>query len=236
MAERNNNKNWQESLKMWISGKHDKEVYKKTLTLNLIIVFLTLLVSILLFSKSFSLYLHQISFLGSSYWNPEGHVIFNIGFIIAGLIFIPHTLFLYYRLLPDLKVFSLLSGFFLLIASIGFALVGVFPSSGNYTAHMTAAVMAFGGIALGMIFMIFPLLKKIKRKEKWPTPKLMLILFLPLISIIIFTLIFVGIPVVNNLPDSLYNEPPEIWAFCEWLIAFSGFFWFFGIIYSSMIE
>ncbi len=236
MGDRNKEKNWKKSFKLWILGKQSKELYKKTLTLNLIIFSSTIIISILLFSGTFSFYEHQISFLGNNHWNPLGSLIFNNGFIIAGLIFIPHCFYVYQIILPDLKIFCKISVFFLLIASIGLSLVGIFPSSGNYTMHMTAAVMAFGGIAFSMIFMIFPLLKKIKRKEKWPSKRIILILFSPLIFIIIFTAIFVGIPVVNNFPDSLYNKPPELWALCEWLIAFTGMFWFFGIIYSSMYE
>ena len=236
MADRNNEKNWKASFKLWFLGKHDKELYKKTITLNLIILVGTLVISILLFSVPFSFYLHQISFLGSTYWNPNGFLVFNIGFIIIGILLIPHCFFFYKYLLPDIKMFSRLSVFFLLIASVGLSLVGVFPSSGNYTLHITAAVLAFGGIAFSMIFMLFPLLKKIKRKEPWPSPKLVLILFLPLFIIIIFTAIAVGIPVVNNFPASMYNEPPELWALCEWLIAFTGMFWFFGILYSRIYQ
>jgi hypothetical protein len=236
MNERNIDNSWKESFRLWFLGKQSKEIYKKTITLNLIIVVVTLLVSILLYSESFSLYEHQISFLGSRRENPAGYLIFNIGFIIAGLIFIPHVFFLYQCLLPDIKILSQISILFLLLASIGLSFVGIFPSDFIYSTHMIAAVTAFGGIAFSMILMIFPFIKKILRNAEWPSIRIMLLFFCPLISIIVFTAIFVGVPVLEDFPNSILGEPPELWAICEWLIAITSMFWFFGMIYSSLYQ
>lgn len=221
-----------DSMRTWLIGKSNKSTYVKSLLAVVLIFGLTILLSILFYPRVFSFLSTQVSSLGALRLYSPGYYIFTIGFISIGILLVPHGLFLYRCLKPDLGLLGNTSIFFLFLASIGISLVGVFPTDISYAAHLTGAIMAFGGIVLGMIFIIFPFAKRIRRDEDWPSISLIILLFSPLIITAILTAIIIGIPVGTQILNGLELDEPEIWALFEWLLVFFSMYWFFGIIFT----
>ena len=223
-------------MKDWILGKQSKEVYHKTLLGVSILIICTFVFSIIFYPKDFSFLTTQVSALGG--FRPEslGYYIYTVGFISMGILLIPHGLYLFRSLKSDLGIYGRISFFLIIIACFSISCVGVFPMSFSRAAHFTAAAMAFGGFVIGMIFLINPLVKRIKRGAEWPTWKLIIILFSPLIITSILTIIIVGVPVVNQLLNGQEVNEPEIWALFEWLLVFSSMYWFIGIVFTCKPE
>jgi len=220
----------------WIVGKASKEIYRKTLLGVSILIICTFLFSIIFYPRDFSFLTTQVSSLGG--YRPEslGYYIFTFGFISMGILLIPHGLYLFRSMKSDLGFYGHISFFFLMLSCIGICSVGIFPMSFSRTVHLIAAALAFGGIAIGMIFLINPLVKRIKRGAEWPSWKLIIILFSPLIITSILTIIIVGVPVVSQIVNNQKLNEPDIWALFEWLLVFTSMYWFIGIVFTCKPE
>lgn len=217
-------------IKEWFLGKQEKNVYRKGI-LGILALFLgSIFLSILFYPRNFSFLSTQVSSLGGFRPESPGYYLFTFGLIFTGILLIPHGLFLYQCLKDDLGILGYISVVLLFFASIGISLVGIFPTDLSYAAHLIAAIMAFGGIGLGMLFMLFPLIKMARNRMDWPSYKLIIILSLPLLITMVITGIIVGIPVGMQLLNGLEIDEPEIWALCEWFLVFTSVFWFFGLI------
>lgn len=219
-------------IKEWITGRASKEVYRKTLIGVSVLIICTFLFSIIFYPGDFSFLTTQVSSLGG--FRPEslGYYMFTIGFVTMGILLIPHGLYLFRSLKSDLGLFGHISFFLLITACLGIIGVGLFPMSFSRAVHWIAAGMAFGGIAIGMVFLIGPLRGRIKRGAKWPTNLLIIALFSPLIITAILTIVIVGVPVVGQILNNQELNEPDIWALFEWLLVFSSMYWFIGIVYT----
>jgi len=225
----------------WYSGKEERELYVKTAILNIIIMLGSMLIAAIIWNISnveqYSILKFAISDLGSFYRNP-GYIMFSIGLIIAGIIFIPHALYFYRCLKPDIELLSKISLLFFLISSVGITLVGVFPHDIYYLAHTIAAVMAFGGLVIATLFMTFPLLKKLLRKAEWPSLKILILFLTPPVVIFISTAILIGLPFINDLSNNIFSldSLPDLWPLFEWLMMLSALYAVFGILLTSKPE
>ena len=220
-------------IKDWFVGKASKEVYTKTLVVVLIITICTFLFSILFYHKdNFSFLSTQVSSLGS--FKPErvGSYFFTIGFVLMGVLMLPHGLFLFRTIKDDLGVYGKISFVFLMMACVGIVFVGLIPTNISYTIHVIAAGMAFGGIAFGMILIMPPLKNRVKRGAEWPTWPLIIVLFFPLLIIAVLSITLIGIPAFDGVFKGVGFTEPDFWPLFEWLLVFTSMYWFFGIVFT----
>ncbi|MBD3352400.1 MAG: DUF998 domain-containing protein [Candidatus Lokiarchaeota archaeon] len=217
----------------WLFGKSKKALYAKSVLVTLFIIFGSIFLSIYLYPSGFSFKTHEISGLGSSGNSDLGSKVFNIGFMISGVLFLPHVFYLYRRLMPDLKILSTLSSALLFFASIGISMVGLFPSNASYIMHVIAAIFAIGGSFLSSLVIIPTLVVKIKNNKDWKIGPF-LIIYGQLLFVCIFTIIEVGIPILIEIINGIYitGTYPPIWPICEWGILFSIIIWVCGLFIS----
>lgn len=216
----------------WVAGKADKKIYITTISLAVAIMFLGIILAALTYPRTFSFYTVQISELASRNVHPLGSTLYLITFVIAGIIIVPHGVYFYKILLPDVKVISLLCGICIIVAGIGLALVGLFPSDVNYPMHVIGAIGVIGGIALCCLLSIIPIVRKLIRKAEWPKWWHLMFVYGPLFVVALYTAIFVGIPIIQQLNAGTFdpNYPPDVWEICEWLILLTAIIWTYGII------
>ncbi len=214
-------------LRTWLNGNAGKSSYVISISIVLAILLGGIFSAALLYERPFSFLTVQISQLADLGDNPVGGLIFAACFIIAGIIIVPHAIYLYRVMQPDVKVASGIAAIFIAGSGIGIMIVGIFPSNVNYTMHIVGAIAAFGGIALGALFSLFPNLKKILRKAPWPKPWQVLVTYGQLLAATLVTLFLVGIPLLNELAAGTFSSdnPPVWWPLCEWLLLFSAVAW-----------
>jgi hypothetical membrane protein len=221
----------------WLVGKDTKSIYVKTLSIALIIFFVTLIYCAYVYPIPFSFNDIQISYLGERF-NSEGYLVFSVGFIVVGLLMVPHCLFFLQKLLPDLKLLSQICVFLLMVSSIGLSLVGIFPADGIYSMHIVAAMGAIGGIAFSAILLIPVMIKKYRSKTEenkaW-NYKLILVIYAIMFAVIIFGVIACAIPIIKELLAGTYiaHSYPPLWPITEWLIFFASVIFLFGAFFAT---
>lgn len=110
--------------------------------------------------------------------NPMGCWFFIFGTGIAGILLIPHFLYMHRLLLPTAKFFVYLSTLSSIAGSIGLSMVGfVTKDEVTDSIHDFAADLAFIGLGIGAGFSLLVLIRKICLKEDWPNLEGFLILF-----------------------------------------------------------
>ncbi len=223
------------NLRAWICGNAEKSSYVKSITVMLAILLGGILSAALLYERPFSFLTIQISQLAELEDNPVGGVIFAICFIVAGVIIVPHAIYLYRVMQPDVKIASGISAVFIGGSGIGIIIVGLFPSNVNYTMHIVGAILAFGGIAMGALFSLLSIIKKISRKAVWPRPWQVILMYGQLVVAMMVTLFLVGIPLYGALSAGTFSSynPPYWWALCEWLLLFSAVAWSILLVYMA---
>lgn len=227
-----------EDFKLWIEGKSNKNVYVKNIFFISGFLIIGVLTTAFLYEGEFSFLTKQISQIGNPNKNPIGSIIFSITLIITGCLLIPNILFFYRSLLPDVKIISIFSAIFLILGSIGLAMVGIFPASGNYTMHIISAIMAIGGIALSALASIAPIIKKIISDKGNHQVIKYLVIYGQFLTVAIMTIFLVAIPIINEFSAGTFdpNIPPDAWPICEWAIFFSSIIWACGMILSAKKE
>ncbi len=222
-------------LRTWIHGNGKKSDYIKSISIVLGILLGGILSAALLYERPFSFLTVQISQLADLWDNPVGGVIFAICFVVAGVIIIPHAMYMYQVMQPDVKIASAISALFIGASGIGILIVGIFPSNVNYTMHIVGAILAFGGIALGALFSLLPNIKKILRKANWPKPWQVLLTYGQLLATVIITYNLVGIPLFAEISAGTFDSgnPPVWWPLCEWLLLFSAVAWAILMVYMA---
>ncbi len=216
----------------WIRGNAQKSTYVKSITIVLAILLGGISSAALLYELPFSFLTVQISQLADLQDNPVGGLIFAACFIVAGILIVPHAVYLYKVLLPDVKIASGISASFTAGSGIGIIIVGLFPSGVNYTMHIVGAILAFGGIFVGALFSLFPAIKKLVRKAGWPNPWLVVVTYGQLAIITMLALSLVGIPILNEIMAGTYTSDflPVLWPLCEWMLLFSAVAWAVGMV------
>ncbi len=222
-------------LRAWMRGNTSKSSYVKSISVVLSILLGGIFSAALLYELPFSFLTVQISQLADLQNNPIGGLIFAICFIAAGIIILPHAIYLYRVMQPDVKIASVVSAAFIAGSGIGIIIVGLFPSDVNYTMHIVGAILAFGGIALGALFSLFPNIKKLLRKADWPKPWQVVVTYGQLVAAILVTLFLVGIPLFAEISAGTFdsNYPPLWWAACEWMLLFSAVAWAILMVYMA---
>jgi hypothetical protein len=220
------------TFKEWFTGKAEKSLYIKTISLAVAILFLGIFLAAITYPRHVPLSTVQISELASRNVHPLGSTIYLITFVIAGLIIMPHGFYFYKILLPDVKIISFLCGVCIFLAGIGLILVGFFPLDVIYQMHVVGAVSVIGGIGLSCLLSVIPIICKLLRKAEWPKWWHLLFVYGPLIIVAVISVIAVGIPVINQLNAGTFdpNYPPPIWALCEWFVLSTAIIWAYGMV------
>lgn len=238
MSENNQNK-----ILKWVLGKDIKSNYVKSLSIAILIMVLTLIYCAYVYPLPFSMFEVQISQLGGEF-NTQGYLVFATGFIITGILMLPHCLYFYGKIQPDLKLLSQICTLLLIIASLGIVGVGVFREDWLYYLHIVAAVMAFGGIALTALLLIPVMIKKYKIKtanannrNSWNF-KIIIGIYAIIIGVIIFGIFSSGIPILKEILAGTYVEHtfPPLWPITEWMVFFAAIIFLYGIFIATPSE
>ncbi len=131
-----------------------------------------------------------VSYLGGSENNPAGYLIYNACEFIAGVLFVPHFLYLYRRFSPTLKVVSVLSCFCGIVGCVGFAGLAFYYQGVPGPGHQIATYVAFGGFGACLVFVLFVLLRKMALRQSWPKPRYFIIVYGLTIAIAGIALLF----------------------------------------------
>jgi hypothetical protein len=197
-------------------------------------MFIGILLAILFYGRPFSFLTDQISFLGDTS-DPKSAFWFSLGFILAGILIMPHATYLYRILLPDFKLFGTISAIFFAIAGIGVFMLGIFAENVIYPIHVLSAMLAIGGIVLSCFFSLGPMIKKKIRKASWPSILQLLGMYIEFILLACFAIPVLAIPTLNQVLAGTFDpsQPPRFWALTEWLILAGSIIWACGMIYLS---
>jgi hypothetical membrane protein len=222
-------------IKTWIRGNAGKMDYVKSISFALLILLAGIFIAALLYERPFSFLTVQISELAALRDNPIGGILFDTCFIVAGLIIIPHSLYLYKVMLPDVKQASRVSAAFVVASGIGIIMVGLFPSDIYFMEHIVGAILAFGGVGLSALFSLPAIAKKLLRKEEWLKPWAVLVTYGQLVAVVLATLFLVGIPCLDVILAGSHDFTAALlwWPMCEWLLLLGAVAWAVGMIYSA---
>ena len=127
-------------------GKAPKRIHAFYIFSILFFYLIITIISICLYPEPYSIFNH-VSNLGSKSTNPNGYLLWNIGTVILGLLFIPHMLYIHNYFIssyPKLGVMNCVLG---IISSIGWSLVGIFRED-FITPHFITASIAFIGLLI----------------------------------------------------------------------------------------
>jgi hypothetical protein len=219
------------TFKGYILGKTPRRVYYASLISTFALMMVTILIAYLLYDGEYSMHNKQISELDHIGFNPIGAYIFEVGFILSGLFFIPSAMFMMQTMQQVNRPLGLLGGFFYVVAGMGIIVVGCFPTRRVYIMHVVGAGMGFGGLLLAIIIsliLVFVKARKMK-KDGESSKKLVavgIIAYVPFIVAALLAIIFVGIPVIKSVQGGMaFGEyTPEGWEIYEWGMFFTGLF------------
>ena len=194
-------------------GKAPKKIHSFYIFSILFLYFLITIISICLYPEPYSIFNH-VSNLGSKSANPNGFLLWNIGTMILGLLFIPHMLYLHNYFISSLPRLGTLNCIFGIISSIGWSLVGIFRED-FITAHFITASIAFIGLLVTFDLDLIIILKiKYEFKDKVHFRFILVHYFL-------LNLIFLISVILPNLdfffPDISFDSPWLSYPPWEWL-------------------
>ena len=194
-------------------GKAPKRIHAFYIFSILFFYLIIIIASICLYPEPYSIFNH-VSNLGSKSTNPNGYLLWNIGTVILGLLFIPHMIYIHNYFIsssPKLGAINCIIG---IISSIGWSFVGIFRED-FITAHFITASIAFIGLLITLDLDLIILLK-IRSKFKNDIH-----FRYTLVHYILLNLIFIISIILPNLdyffPDFSSNSPWLSYPPWEWL-------------------
>lgn len=186
------------------------------------------LISQYLFPVKYSLLDFKISAQGGITSNPDGHILWNIGMILMGILLIPHVQYLSKNLKDSSPRFAKAITILSITACIGFSFVGVFPREYGLLHAIPAAIALYGFfISLNMYLLLLIEQKKNGNRILWPHSWSFITVFIPLNLIVLVNLIRALIPPEkwnSQIDPRFYTYPP--W---QWLFLSSIFLTFLGL-------
>lgn len=206
-------KNKNKILVKLLLGKAPKRIHAFYIFSILFFYLIIIIASICLYPEPYSIFNH-VSNLGSKSTNPNGYLLWNIGTVILGLLFIPHMIYIHNYFIsssPKLGAINCIIG---IISSIGWSFVGIFRED-FITAHYITASIAFIGLLITLDLDLIILLK-IRSKFKNDIHFRYI-----LVHYILLNLIFIISIILPNLdyffPDFSSNSPWLSYPPWEWL-------------------
>ena len=193
-------------------GKAPKRIHVFYIFSILFFYLIIIIVSICLYPEPYSIFNH-VSNLGSKSTNPNGYLLWNIGTVILGLLFIPHMIYIHNYFIsssPKLGAINCIIG---IISSIGWSFVGIFRED-FITAHFITASVAFIGLLITLdldLIIILDIKSEFKNKVHFRYI---------LVHYILLNLIFLISAILPNLdhffPDISLNSPWLSYPPWEW--------------------
>ncbi len=218
-------------LKQIWTGTASKTTYGKHLGFGLLIYLLGIILAAAVYPGGFSMLTVYVSYLGGSENNPTGYLIYNACEFIAGVLFVPHFLYLYRRFSPTLKVVSFLSCFCGIVGCVGFAGLAFYYQGVPGSGHQVATYIAFGGFGACIVFALFVLLRKMAQRQSWPKPGHLFIVYGLTIAVAGIALLFSeGQELLEGLGISpVFLED----KFSEWFFLFAVMIGLIGLYFLS---
>jgi len=165
----------------------------------------------------YSVFIHQISYLGDPEMNPCGAFLFTVALWTLAIAAIPLVLF-YRRALAALKakVAGVFAFFFGLSIPAMFA-VGIVPSSLDPYVHLVTAAVAFGGAGLAYLLSGIGL---ITNKIHDHNEKIPIALVIPFLAYIIFITFGIAVQIYAYVEGLFYSSGETLLSFTlwEWLL------------------
>ena len=193
-------------------GKAPKKIHAFYIFSILFFYLIITIISICLYPEPYSIFNH-VSNLGSKSANPNGYLLWNIGTVILGFLFIPHMIYIHKYFISSFPRMSVLNCVFGIISSIGWSLVGIFRED-FITAHFITASIAFIGLLITLdldLIIVLNIKSNFKNKNhfKYIIVHYFLLNLIFLISIIL--------PNLNYFfPDISFNSPWLTYPPWEW--------------------
>jgi hypothetical protein len=117
-----------------------------------------------------------ISEEGNHVGNPNGWIFFTFGICTSALLVIPHSIYIYRHLQPQVLLFARFILFLLLVGSIGLFIVGAISEEHNVP-HNTGSALAFGGYGFAVFCSFLICIRRLFLKAHWPTIPQFFLLF-----------------------------------------------------------
>lgn len=193
-------------------GKAPKRIHAFYIFSILFFYLIIIIVSICLYPEPYSIFNH-VSNLGSKSTNPNGYLLWNIGTVILGLLFIPHMIYIHNYFIsssPKLGTINCIIG---IISSIGWSFVGIFRED-FITAHFITASIAFIGLLITLDLDIIILLKNRSKFKNYIHFRYILVHYILLNLIFIISIILPNLEYF--LPDFSSNSPWLSYPPWEW--------------------
>src|SRR5208337_234754 len=149
------------------NGTIDKRTYGFYLLTIFIIYFFGIIFGAAVYAGGFSINEVYVSYLGSQQHDPAGYLVYNSTVLIAGILLIPHFIYLYKRLRPTFKAFNILGCFVGIVGAIGFAGLSIFHQDVGES-HIWFTDLAYYPLGGSAFFLLFVFCKKMISKESWP--------------------------------------------------------------------
>ncbi len=175
----------------------------------------------IVFPDSYSIFRNTISDQGSTFLNPFGAKLWNLGMIILGILTIPHFLYLYHILKSLSVVFSTISTALGIVCSISLSLVGIFPLDFR-APHLVFAGICFIGIFIKANLDLILFILQIKKQRKYKINSKMPNFIVIGIYYSIFNVSFLMMIITYFIDDSIV-------PFWEWVYFIAILVWMFGI-------
>lgn len=163
----------------------------------------------------------EVSELGSTTGNPHGYYFFSAGFLTSGAALVALGTRLKRLVVPASAFWGKLGVGAFLAGSVGWGLVGAFPSDVNRPLHLTAAGAAFVGTFASLLALALPLSKV--ASKRW----LLALAYAPVLAASVATIARVVVPIAFD-PAFRFESPPPAWPACEWSAFASAIWWIVG--------
>ncbi|WP_457916772.1 hypothetical protein [Candidatus Lokiarchaeum ossiferum] len=175
------------------------------------------LISQSLFPVKYSILDFKISAQGSITSNPDGHILWNIGMIVMGLLLVPHMRYLNDGLKNSSPRFAEAINVLSITACIGFSFVGLFPREYPWLHSIPAAIALYGFyFSLNMYLLLLIDQKKNERQTVWPKSWSFVLIFIPLNVVVIGNVLRSLLPSklwISQIDPRIYSYPPWQWSF-----------------------
>lgn len=205
-----------------------KRVYLRYFFAVLAIYAAGIVIGAALYPGGFSILTVYVSYLGGDPENPIGRYPYNATVLIAGILLIPHFIYLYRRLTPACKIISFLACLCGIVGAAGFASLGIFHQGFIYIhdSHRWATDMAFGGLGGSAFFMLMAFIRKSWMTRSWPKWWHTFIVYAQILGIVGVALLFSETDLFTGLPIDPAFFQDKFW---EWFYTFAVMGWLIEI-------
>lgn len=207
---------------------------------GIILAFALLLLAILwstaqfLFDGHYSPLNNTISNQGRTDYNPQGYIFFTIGCATSGFFIIFHFIWLYRKYYPTLRPVLLISVLAGILGGVTFICVGFVPGDINKPVHGVFARLAFGSFYTSVCSFLAVLLRKIQKKEEWPTIKSVGFAYALFVALLLLVII---IPELDFIA-TIWDLDPRLfeWPIWQWTAFFNVLIWMVNIYFLTPIN